>query len=70
MRTVRAIFNKGVLSPIGRVEVPDGSEVLIETEEVSAEAEAESTSEIYRILGTSYPSGEHDVSERHNEHQP
>lgn len=69
--TVRAIYEQGVFRPLGPVNLPDKAEVVVvlPAENPAADAEANLDS-IYDILGESYASGETDVAERHNEHQP
>ena len=80
MKTIRAIYENGVFRPIEEIDLPEHCEVEFEPKPVgklvteihfsdqprqSAEKDA-----IYRILGERYSSGETDVAERHDEHQP
>ena len=66
--TIRAIYENGVFRPTEPVNLPEKSEV-----EVVLPAQAardEGLEAIYRIMGESFASGERDVAERHDEHQP
>lgn len=66
--TVRAIYENGVFRPTEPVDLPEKAEVevlLPNTQPADPRLDA-----IYRIMGESYASGETDVAERHNEHQP
>jgi predicted DNA-binding antitoxin AbrB/MazE fold protein len=72
MTTVRAIYENGVFRPLEPVDLPNGREVLVTPAQSlplpptdSAEMAA-----IHDILGRRYRTGEHDVAEHHNEHQP
>lgn len=66
--TIRAIYENGVFKPTEPVHLPEKAEVevLLPT----GPSDDESLDRLYRILGESYASGESDVPERHNEHQP
>lgn len=64
---VRAIYEKGVFRPIEPVRLPEHTEVDIKLPD---EAGCENQEAILSILRTSYPSGERDVAQRHDEHQP
>jgi predicted DNA-binding antitoxin AbrB/MazE fold protein len=67
--TVRAIYQKGVFRPTQPVDLPENTEVEVIAVQGDADDQA-NQDEIMAILRKSYPSGEHDVAERHNEHQP
>jgi predicted DNA-binding antitoxin AbrB/MazE fold protein len=67
--TVRAVYENGVFRPTEPVDLPEKSEVEIILPAPSTDADA-NLDAIYKILGESYASGETDVAERHNEHQP
>ena len=65
MTAVRAIYENGVFRP-------QASEVLVtpaRSQPLPPTNPAE-MAEVYDILGRRYRTGEHDVAERHNEHQP
>jgi predicted DNA-binding antitoxin AbrB/MazE fold protein len=66
--TIRAIYENGVFRPTEPVNLPEKSEVEVVLP-VPASADGRLDS-IYRILGESYASGETDVAEQHDEHQP
>jgi predicted DNA-binding antitoxin AbrB/MazE fold protein len=68
MKTVHAIFANGVFRPTERVDLPESCEVEFEPRLVSPSQPA--LEAVYAILNERYASGEHDVAERHNEHQP
>ena len=67
--TVRAIYENGVFRPIDPVTLPERTTVEVMVPEVPTEERA-NQDEIFAILRTSYPSGESNVAERHDEHQP
>jgi predicted DNA-binding antitoxin AbrB/MazE fold protein len=72
MKTVRAVYEKGVFRPQGKVNIPEKSRVEFEPRLVRAKsrsAKAED-SELYDILSLRFESGETDVAARHEEHQP
>lgn len=64
--TVRAIYENGVFRPIDPVTLPERTAVEVMVPEVPAQ-KSENQDEIFAILRTSYPSGEPDVAERHDE---
>ena len=71
MKTVHAVFEKGVFRPLESVELPERCEVEFEPRPVAASAAANgSLDAAYAILSERYKSGEVDVAERHNEHLP
>jgi len=69
--TVRAIYENGVFRPTEPVNLPEKSRVEFEPKLVQDEKEDRAAQQrIYELLGQSFPSGETDVAERHDEHQP
>jgi len=71
MKTVHAVFEKGIFRPREVVELPERCEVEFEPRPVRPPGENdESLSLIYAILSERYESGERDVAARHDEHQP
>jgi len=71
MNTIRAIFENGVFRPTQPVALPEQCEVEFEPRIVNGDpAPPGVLDEIYAILAERYQSGERDVAERHNEHQP
>lgn len=69
MKTIHAIYKNGVFQPLDEVELPDDCQVEFEPRPVDS-AQPQDLTTVYRVLGERYASGEHDVAERHNEHQP
>ncbi len=65
---IHAIYEHGVFRPIEAVEIPDQSEVEVRV--VKEGPHRPSLDDVYAILSERFDSGEHDVAERHNEHQP
>jgi predicted DNA-binding antitoxin AbrB/MazE fold protein len=71
MKTVHAVYEKGLFRPLEAVELPERCEVEFEPRPVNAPVEGhDSLSSVYAILSERYESGEQDVAARHNEHQP
>lgn len=71
MSTVDAIYEDGVFRPVGPVDLPEHSRVRVHFEPAEdGESEAEILDAIYEVLARRCHSGEADVAERHNEHQP
>ncbi|HEV2296805.1 MAG TPA: antitoxin family protein [Tepidisphaeraceae bacterium] len=69
--TVRAIYENGVFRPTEPVDLPEKARVEFEPKLLAREGDDRAAQErIYALLGQSFPSGETDVAERHNEHQP
>lgn len=69
MKKVHAIYENGVFRPVGPVELPEHCEVEFEPQIVETH-ESPSLEDVYAILGQRFDSGESDVAERHDEHQP
>jgi hypothetical protein len=80
MSTIHAIYENGVFRPITPVELPEGSKVTIEPVVGPAPRPQPSDPEFahldpglartYAILSERYNSGQPDLAERHDEHQP
>ena len=71
MKTIHAIFEQGIFRPLEAVELADRTEVEFEPKVVGAKKpKPGSMDDIYAVLSERFQSGEHDVAERHNEHQP
>jgi predicted DNA-binding antitoxin AbrB/MazE fold protein len=79
--TIHAIYENGVFCPTDAVNLPERSEVILQAEllrngadnidrSVPADIDDEGLQEIYEVLSRRFRSGEADVAERHNEHQP
>ena len=62
---------KGVFRPLESVELPERTEVEFEPRPIRPTKDRNGGLDgIYDVLSERYTSGEHDVAERHNEHQP
>jgi len=71
MKTVHAVYEKGVFRPLEQVDLPERTEVEFEPRPVNEKSGSdEGLDEVYAVLSERYASGEHDVAARHNEHQP
>jgi predicted DNA-binding antitoxin AbrB/MazE fold protein len=73
-KTIHAIFENGVFRPLEQVELPERSKVefeprIVEPQQQSLPKSGEMDS-VYKVLGERFESGESDVAERHDEHQP
>jgi predicted DNA-binding antitoxin AbrB/MazE fold protein len=68
--TIRAVFENGVFRPTEKVEIPDHCVVEIDVRQVKDSATTPTLDDVYAILGKRHCSGEHDLAEKHNEHQP
>jgi predicted DNA-binding antitoxin AbrB/MazE fold protein len=69
-QTVRAVFENGVFRPIEPVTLPERTVVEFEPRPMEASKEDRALDAVYEILSRRYHSGQHDLAERHNEHQP
>lgn len=71
MKTIHAIYERGVFRPLESVELADRTEVEFEPRPIApAQDRNGGLDGIYAILNERYQSGEHDTAARHNEHQP
>jgi len=79
MSAIDAVYEDGVFKPVAPVDLPEGTRVRMERgagvdyparSEPPADWESRSMDGVYEVLGLRSRSGEHDVAERHNEHQP
>lgn len=71
MKTIHAIFEQGIFRPLEAVELADRTEVEFEPKVVGLKKpKPGGMDDIYAVLSERFQSGEHDVAERHNEHQP
>ena len=71
MKTIHAVYEKGVFRPLENVELPERTEVEFEPRVVNGQpARADAMEKIYKILSERYETGERDLAARHNEHQP
>lgn len=58
METVTAIYENGVFRPIGEVQLPEGTRVVVETEEAAAERIRSARRRVFESLSRSYDTGE------------
>jgi predicted DNA-binding antitoxin AbrB/MazE fold protein len=70
MKTIHAVYEHGLFRPLEKVELPERTEVEFEPRPVASPLREANMEHIYGILGERYKSGESDVAQRHNEHQP
>lgn len=75
MKTIHAIYERGVFRPTEPVDLPEGTEVEIPPPASCAVAGAapsngDGLDDIYEVLGRRFRSGHHDTAARHDEHQP
>ena len=66
--TIRAIYENGVFRPTEPVDLPEKSEVQVLLPGPSTNGER--LDAVYKVMGERFASGESDVAERHDEHQP
>ena len=70
MKPIHAIYENGVFRPTEPVDLPEHAEVEVEVLTRGSGDDKQSLRRIYAIMAEEYESGETDVAERHNEHQP
>ncbi|MBI5154175.1 antitoxin family protein [Candidatus Poribacteria bacterium] len=68
MKTILAVYEDGVFKPLDPVELPKHSRVRVEPEGAGNILGEET--EMYRLLGLRYNSGDSTGAERHNELMP
>jgi len=70
MKVVHAVFENGVFRPTEPVALPENCHVEFEPRVVADDSGSPSIDDVYAILAKRFESGEHDVAQRHSEHQP
>ena len=71
MKTIHAVYERGVFRPLEAVELPERTEVEFEPRPVAKTEDRNGSLEgVYAILSERYQSGETNVAARHDEHQP
>ena len=70
MKTIHAVYEKGVFRPIEPVDLPEGTAVVVDANRADRVAVQEARQRVFATLSQSYPGGPPDAAERHNEHQP
>ncbi|HEV3085456.1 MAG TPA: antitoxin family protein [Gemmataceae bacterium] len=68
--TIHAIYENGVFRPVEAVNLPDRCEVEVEVRTITSQPDKPSLDDVYAILNKRFNSGDHEVAERHDEHQP
>lgn len=68
--TIQAVYENGVFRPTETVDLPDPCRVEVDVRQLGQQPEIPTLDDVYAILGRRHSSGEHDLAERHNEHQP
>ena len=66
--TLRAIYENGVFRPVDAVHLKEHTQVEIHVPEPDKGAGDQAA--ILSVLRKSFPSGQSDVAQRHDEHQP
>ena len=71
MKTIHAVYEEGVFRPLDKVELAERTEVEFEPKVVGkSEPKYGSMKGIIEVMSRRFRSGQHDLAERHNEHQP
>lgn len=70
MTKIHAIYENGVFRPREPVSLPERAEVEFEPRQIQPAAVGEALEGVYEVLSHRYESGETDVAQHHNEHQP
>ena len=71
MKTIHAVYEEGVFRPLEKVELPERTEVEFEPKIVGeGQPKYGSMKGIIEVMSRRFHSGQHDLAERHNEHQP
>jgi predicted DNA-binding antitoxin AbrB/MazE fold protein len=68
--TIHAVYENGVFRPTEKADLPDACEVEVEIRQIKAIPSIPTLDDVYAILAKRHVSGECDLAERHNEHQP
>lgn len=66
----RVVYENGVFRPLTSVSLPEHKVLVLVEKSDQLSTPAEDQSEILAVLAERYSSGDSDVAERHNEHQP
>ena len=71
MKTIHAVFERGVFRPLEAVELAELTEVEFEPKIVgTSSSKPGSMQGIITVMSHRYDTGEPDIAARHNEHQP
>jgi predicted DNA-binding antitoxin AbrB/MazE fold protein len=69
MESIEAIYEHGVFRPIGPVKLPENCRVRVIPALVNGELNQDLDA-IHAVMDLRFNTAEHDLAERHNEHQP
>jgi len=70
MNTIQAIFRDGAFWPTEPIELPEACRVELETRVLADNKQIPSLDDVYEVLNRRFHSGEGNLAEKHNEHQP
>jgi predicted DNA-binding antitoxin AbrB/MazE fold protein len=71
MKTIHAVYERGVFRPHESVELPERTEVEFEPKVVGENKPKPGDMRgIIEVMSRSYHTGDRDLAARHNEHQP
>ena len=70
MKTIHAIYERGVFRPLEAVDLPETTEVVFEPQPVRPPLTPAARARVAAVLAQRFDSGERDVAARHDEHQP
>ena len=70
MKTIHAVYEQGIFRPTEPVTLPEGTPVVVEARDETADRVEAARERVFKSLSRSYGGGQADESERHNEHQP
>ena len=70
MSTIRAMFDGEVFRPSEPVGLEPNTPVTLTVERATSSLDKQNYASVFRVLNERYTSGDTDVAERHNEHQP
>ena len=69
MKSIHAIYERGVFRPLEAVDLPETTEVVFEPRPVLLATTPEARARVLAALAQRFDSGENDVAARHDEHQ-
>jgi len=68
---IEAVYEGGVFRPVGPVALPEQTRVVIRPVVVDESKDPQAAKQaMFASLGRSYDTGQADLAERHNDHQP
>lgn len=68
--TIKAVYENGVFHPTVPVSLPERCHVEFEPKITATPNDETPLDDVYEVLNARFRSGEFDVAQRHNEHQP